>query len=197
MKINFSGDVKHHMSRLIIASLLLFLFFVPLPANSQEVSAPEVRLNNNEISITFSLNLGAKHIKEVKDGIDKELKLYIDLFKVWKVWPDEFVLGKVITRTLKSDPIKGEYVATSLSGNVLVERRFRSFESMVSWTLSVRDLKLASTRELEPGQYFVRVTAESKIRKLPPVIGHFIIFVSENEFKIKKDSAIFAIEGNK
>jgi hypothetical protein len=107
------------------------------------------------------------------------------------------VLGKVFARTLKSDPIKGEYVATSLNVNVLTERRFRSFDSMLNWTLSVKDLKLANTREIEPGQYFVRITAESKIRKLPPVIGYFIIFVSENEFKIRKDSGIFAIEGNR
>jgi hypothetical protein len=50
-------------------------------------------------------------------------------------------------------------------------------------------------RELEPGQYFVRVTVESKIRKLPPVIGYLFIFVSENEFKIVRDSALFPIEG--
>jgi hypothetical protein len=185
------------MSRFIIASLLLFLLFLPLSANCQEISGPEVKLNNNDIYVTFSLNLDAKHIREIKEGIDKELKMYIDLFRVWRVWPDEFVLGKVFTRTLKSDPIKGEYVATSLIGNVLTERRFRSFDSMLNWTLSVKDLKLANTREIEPGQYFVRITAESKIRKLPPVIGYFIIFVSENEFKIRKDSGIFAIEGNR
>jgi len=50
-------------------------------------------------------------------------------------------------------------------------------------------------REIEPGQYFVRVTIESKIRKLPPVIGYLLIFLSENEFKIVKDSGFFAIEG--
>jgi hypothetical protein len=184
------------MSRFIAASLLFSLLTLPLPANSQEISGPEVKQSNNDIFVTFSLKLDVKHVNEIRDGIDKELKLYIDLFKVWKAWPDEFVLGKVFTRTLKSDPIKGEYVATSLSGNVLTERRFRSFESMMNWTLSVKDLKLASTRELEPGQYFVRITAESKIRKLPPVIGYFMIFVSENEFKIKKDSATFAVGGS-
>lgn len=168
---------------------------LPLPANCQEISGPEVKLNNDDIYVTFSLKLDEKHVKEIREGIDKELILYIDLFKVWDAWPDEFVLGKVFSRTLKSDPIKGEYVATSLSGNVLTERRFRSFESMLRWTLSVKDLKLANTRELEPGKYFVRITAESKIRRLPPVIGYFMIFVSENEFKIRKDSAVFAVGG--
>jgi hypothetical protein len=66
---------------------------------------------------------------------------------------------------------------------------------MISWALSVRDMKLANIREIEPGEYFVRVTIESKIRKLPPVIGYLFIFLSENEFKIVKDSGVFVIEG--
>ena len=59
---------------------------------------------------------------------------------------------------------------------------------MLQWALSVSNLKLANVSDLEPGVYFVRATIESRIRKLPPVIGYFIIFLPENEFKIKKDS---------
>jgi hypothetical protein len=66
---------------------------------------------------------------------------------------------------------------------------------MIRWTLSVKDMKLTNIREIEAGQYFVRVTVESKIRKLPPVIGYLFIFVSENEFKVVKDSGVFTIEG--
>jgi hypothetical protein len=83
----------------------------------------------------------------------------------------------------------------SNDGTVLVEKRFKSFESMLDWAISFRDLKLTNTRELESGQYFVRVIVESKIRKLPPVIGYLFIFVSENEFRLIKDSGYLAIEG--
>jgi hypothetical protein len=48
-------------------------------------------------------------------------------------------------------------------------------------------------RDLEPGTYFVRVTVQSKIRKLPPVIGYFMVFLPENEFEIRKDSAYFSV----
>ncbi len=64
---------------------------------------------------------------------------------------------------------------------------------MLQWALSVSNLKLANARDLEPGVYFVRITIESRIRKLPPVIGYFIIFLPENEFKIKKDSPFITI----
>ena len=90
------------------------------------------------------------------------------------------------------DPVKKEYIATSNDGTTLVQKRFKSFESMTNWALSINDLKLANLRELEPGVYFVRVTAESKIRKLPPVIGYFMIFSPETEFKTVKDSFRFS-----
>ncbi len=149
---------------------------------------PEVKLHDGEIYVTTSLSLDENHLQELSNGITKELRFYIDLFRVWKVWPDEFVVGKFFIRTLKSDPVKMEYAATSSDGSTLIHKRFKTLESMVKWALSVNDLKLANTRDLEPGEYFVRVTAESKIRKLPPVIGYFMIFLPENEFKIKKDS---------
>ena len=167
----------------------------PAISEGQVIAGPEVRLVSNDIHVSFTLNLGDKSLEELKQGIDKELKIYIDLFRVWKVWPDEFVLGKTYTRTLKADPIKKEYVSTSLDGNTLIERRFKSFESMITWALSVKDMKLTNTREIEAGQYFVRITIESKVRKLPPVIGYLFLFVSENEFKVVKDSGFFAIEG--
>ena len=184
------------MSRLYIIFFLLITLF-PVFSEAQVIAGPEVKLVNNDIYVSFALNLADKNLQEIKSGIDKELKISIDLFRIWKVWPDEFVLGKLSVRTLKADPVKKEYVATVLEGNTLIEKRFKSFESMISGTLSVRDMKLTNIREMDPGEYFVRVTIESKIRKLPPVIGYFLIFLSENEFKLVKDSSVFAIEGAK
>lgn len=185
------------MVRILLTTALFLSVLIPTVTEGQEISGPEVRLADNDVYVSFSLVPGAKYIGEIREGIDKELKLYIDLFRVWKVWPDEFVLGKFYSKRMKVDPIKKEYVATAFEGNVIIERRFRSFETMLAWTLSVKDLKLTNTRELDPGQYFVRITAESKIRNLPPMIRQFFVFISENEFKIRKDSGVFVIEGGK
>jgi hypothetical protein len=175
--------------------LFIIALLMPLSSESQTISGPNVKLVNNDLYVTLSLGLENKIVEAMRNGVDKELKFYIDLFKVWRVWPDEFVLGKAYIRTVKADAIKKEFIATSNDGSVLIERRFKSFESMLDWTITFKDLKLTNTRELEPGEYFVRVTVESKIRKLPPVIGYLFIFVSENEFRIMKDSSHFAIEG--
>jgi hypothetical protein len=183
------------MSRLYIIFFLLITLIFPVLSEAQVISGPEVKVVNNDIHVSFSLNLEDKKLQEIRSGIDKELKIAVDLFRIWRVWPDEFVLGKLSVRTLKADPVKKEYVATSLEGNTLIEKRFKSFESMIGGALSVKDMKLTNIRAIDPGEYFVRVTIESRIRRLPPVIGYLFIFVSENEFKIVKDSGVFVIEG--
>ena len=174
----------------IICHLLLSNSF----SSASEIIGPEVKLQDSEIHVTTALSLDENHIRELRNGIKKEFRFYIDIFRTWKMWPDEFVVGKIFVRNLKCDPVKMEYIATSGDGSTLIEKRFKSFESMVRWAMSVNNLKLANTRELEPGVYFIRVTVESKIRKLPLVIrDFFIIPISENEFKIKNDSLIFNV----
>ena len=110
------------------------------------------------------------------------------------MWPDEFITGRFLEKTLTCDPVKGEYLATSYNGSVVIEKRFKSFESMLDWALSVQDMQLRSLKDLEPGNYYVRVSVESKIRKLPPVIGYFMIFLPENEFTVEKNSRIFSVK---
>jgi len=188
--------ISKRFSKLFTFHLLLITCYLLLSislSSGAEITGTEVKLKDNEIYVTTALSLDENQIQELRNGIAKEFRFYIDIFRLWKMWPDEFVLGKLFVRTLKCDPVKTEYIATSSDGSTLIEKRFKSFESMVRWAVSINDLKLVNTRELEPGVYFVRVTVESKIRKLPPVIGYFMIFLSENEFKIKKDSSPFNI----
>ncbi|MBI5075694.1 MAG: DUF4390 domain-containing protein [Nitrospirae bacterium] len=185
------------MSRIFSIVIFVIALLHPLVSESQTLSGPEVKRVNSDLFVSFSLSLDEKGLDAIRGGVDKELKFYVDLFRIWKIWPDEFVLGKAYVKTLKVDPIKKEYVATSSDGSLLIEKRFKSFESMMAWVVVFKDLKLTNIRELEPGQYFVRITVESKIRNLPPVIGYLFIFVSENEFRIMKDSTVFAIDGSR
>lgn len=177
----------------LIFSLLTFLLLSYLPAGGVEIAGPEVKVQDNEIRVTTSLVLDDQIMQELQNGMTKEFRFYVDLFRLWKMWPDEFVLDRSFVKTLKSDPVKKEYIASSGDGNVLIQKRFKSLESMIQWALSINDLKLANMRELEPSVYYVRVTVESRIRQKPPVIGYFMIFLPENEFKIKKDSTLISV----
>jgi hypothetical protein len=158
---------------------------------ASELSGIDLRVGDAEIRVSGSLRPDAKSMEDLTRGLTKELNFYIDLFRVWKVWPNEFVLGRKIVRSLKSDPIKREYVATSAEGNVQTEKRFRNLDSMVEWALTLNDIQLTPTAGLEPGEYFVKVSVESFIRKLPPVIGYLLFFVPEKEFSLSRNSTVF------
>ncbi len=190
-------------SRYIQYKLLPFFFLLsfcsaqilfPKTSCSYQLSPVSVNIiSNNEISVAGSLGVDSKFAEDLNDGMSKELVFYIDLFRIWKVWPDEFITGKKITRTLKSDPIKREYVAVSIEGNTTVEKRFKDIESMLSWSLSFKDARIYSIRDFEAGKYFVKVTVESAKKKLPPIIGYFLFFVSEKEFSTSRDSLLFQL----
>jgi hypothetical protein len=175
----------------LTSSLMMFCTYSW--AGDTQIIGPQVTFQDNQIHVTASLSLNEKSLQELRNGVTKELTFNIDLFRVWKMWPDEFVTGKFFVRTLKTDPVTAEYKAKSTDGNTMVQKKFKSFESMLQWALLINDVKLANIRDLEQGSYFVRVTVESKIRKLPPVIGYFMIFLPENEFKIEKDSPYFPL----
>lgn len=183
-----------------VSFLLLFLF-MPLGlaqiAEPAEISAPDTLLQENNIVVSSGLALNDKELGDLKNGISKEIVFYVDLFRVWSNWPDEFVLGKSVTRTLKCDPIRKEYVATSFDGLTLTEKRFKGCDTLYAWALGVKDMRLTNTSELDAGKYFVRVTAESRLRRLPPVIGYLFFFVRETEFKISADSKVFEAGGRR
>lgn len=176
------------MARTILSLAFLSLFLMSLNASGAEIIGPDVRVMNDEILVSTGVALDEKNIDDLKNGISKEITFYIDLFRVWRMWPDEFIAGKKIVKTLRADFIKKEYSATTFDGSTLIEKRFKRFDSMLDWALTMKDLKFIKIRELQLSDYYVKVTVESRLRQLPPVIGHLLFFVPEKDFKFSKDS---------
>lgn len=177
---------------LFITILLTQISFVS-SAHSSQINDVSVIINNNELFVTTSLTPESKFIEDILGGISKEIIIYIDLFRVWKIWPDEFVRGKKITRILKSDPIKREYYALNFDGNIRTEKRFKDSDSMISWAFNISDYRLTNIKDLDTGKYFVKVTIESHIKHLPPLLGYFLFFIPEKEFSLSKNSIKFMI----
>lgn len=188
----WNQDMKSKICFCVLCGLFCLLF-LPSASECAEITKLDVAVEENIIQVSTAVSLDEKHLAELRNGIKKEVRFYIDIFKMWNVWPDEFIIGKFSKRTIQYDPVKTEYIATSNDGHKLIEKRFTSFESMVKWALSIHQLELVIPQDLEPGAYFIRVTVVSKIRKLPPVLRDLLIFIPENEFKIKKDSPVFYI----
>ncbi len=178
-------------SRLFIFTFLLFSLTIAGSAFSAQVLGPNVKVREGNIVVSTGLQLNPNHIEEIKKGVPKEINFYIDLFQSWDNWPDEFVLGTTITRTLKCDPVKNEFIGTSLSPTHHEERRFKSCESLISWALTIPEVWLTNINELAPGEYFVHIKAESRLRRLPPFINLLFFFVREVEFTVEEDSPHF------
>jgi len=178
----------------------LLLFFVILavtcPATSvfsSEIAAVSIKQVNSEIFVTTALQPDQKFIEDLNSGLSKEIVFYIDLFRYWKLWPDEFVLGQRIVRILQIDPIKRECIGTNIEGNIKTLKRFKDLDSMIAWAANITDLKLTNVKVLEADDYYVKVTVESNLKKLPAVVGYLLFFVPSKEFSIQKDSSAFRI----
>jgi len=184
------------MIRKLAIFILLIVLFPGLSvaeAQHAQVQGPNVKVREGSILVSTGLSLGKDYISDIKKGVPKEINFYIDLFRAWEPWPDEFVLGTTVSRTLKCDPVKKEFTASSVSSTENVERRFKSCDSMIQWALSVPEAWLPNISELAPGEYFVRVTAESRLRRLPPFINLMFFFVREVEFSVQEDSPKFPL----
>jgi hypothetical protein len=179
------------------AFLFLFAMLAAIcPATSvfsSEIATVSVTQANSEIFVTTALQPDPKFIEDLNNGLSKEIVFYIDLFRHWKLWPDEFVLGQKIVRVLQIDPIKREYVGSDIEGNVKTIRRFKDLDSMIVWAINIVDLKLTNVKVLEPDEHYVKVTVESSLKKLPAVVGYLLFFVPSKEFSISRDSAAFKI----
>lgn len=184
------------MARYFLTSLVLAAAFLvaPLKAGAAQLEGPLIALNGDNIVLNSTLTLNEKQVGDISKGISKEVVFYIDLYRVWKSWPDEFVAGITVTRTLSCNPVKNEFVATSLEGNVLREKRFGNCEDLLRWTLNLEGVTVANSRELEPAEYYAKLTAESRIRKLPPVVGYLLFFVKEKEFRVKAVSDMLELK---
>lgn len=187
-----TGLFQARVSLLVSFVLFVSVFLLADLSLAAEISVVNTRLNNNELFIAATVRPDPKFTENMDEGMTKEFVFYIDLFRVWNVWPDEFVTGRKLVKILKSDPIKREHIATSVDGNVSIEKRFKDTEAMINWAMSIPELKFTNVKELEPGVYYVRITVESHVRKLPPVIGHLLFFVKEKD-SIFRNSATFQL----
>lgn len=174
---------------------VIFCAYLTLTASAAnaEIIGPAIKIQNNNIMI----GTGFSNIKEIenaiKSGVEKEIVFTIELFREWNFWPDEFVQARKIKKTIKYDNLRGQYRIASHDGTVVKERYLKEFNDLKEWLFTVKDVNLINVKELEQGKYFVRVVVESKSRKIPPVIGFFMLFIPETETSLAKKSPAFVV----
>ncbi len=183
------------LNRYIISALIALTILLAAAANSSaEVYGPNVKIRDNTILVSTGMNLDQKSIDEITKGVSKEIVFYVDLFRQWRWWPDEFVIGISVSQALRCDPVKKEYSAVSIRGGKEIKKRFESCEQLINWTMSLPDEKLANIAVLDKeAKYYVVTTVESRIKRIPSFIKKVLFFVSDTEFKVKGKSETFVV----
>jgi hypothetical protein len=135
----------------------------------------------------------------IRNGFEKEITFYIEIYRKWSFWPDEFILSKKVQKTIKYDELKKMYYTTSYDGLYLEEKVFDDYERMKAWISKIGDIKAIPLGLLNPkATYFIRVKAESKFKRLPPLIENLLFFITTADFETPwKRSTYFSLRGNK
>lgn len=189
-----------------ILKFLIFSFFIILTptlvyGKGEQMSDVIVTQGDDALIVSSTL-LGcfSKDFEDaIRNGFEKEITFYIEIYRRWSFWPDEFILSKKIQKTIKYDVMKKIYYTSSYDGLYLEEKVFDDHEIMKIWVSKITDVKVTPLSLFNPkATYFVRIKAESKFKKLPPILENLLFFITTTDFETPwKRSAYFSLRGNK
>lgn len=171
---------------------IIFLFYFYNDALSIEDVNLFIQNKANKIEVNVQIIPSESFISEFKEGLNKNIMILIDLYRKWSIIPNEFVWGVQIKREFISNPIKEEFIIKSYDVNIIKEKRFKSWQDAIEWGMKI-DSIIIDTKDLEKGKYYVKVTVESNIKKLPSIFEHLLFFIPKHEKKISKESEILRL----
>jgi hypothetical protein len=195
MRSNISLQRAMSPARKALAAVLVLsaLLFMPSLALSSDITTLTFRQVKNDIIINTSLQFDQKMIDDLNTGLSKEIVFSIDLFRRHKLWPNESVTGRSIVKILQSNPIKREYVGTSIEGNIKTVKRFRDISSMIAWGVHIEEFRLENITPEPDGDYFIRVAIESRLHTMPAVVGYILFFLPTREFSVSRETPVFKL----
>jgi hypothetical protein len=176
--------------------VLLFtsaVLFMPVQGNTSDITTINFRQADRDLIVNAFLQFDQKIIEDINEGLPKEIIFSVDLMKSRKLWPNDIVKSVVIVKSLQSNPIKREYIGTLIQGREKKVRRFKDVSSLITWGCSIEELKLPDIDIEENGEYFIRVSAESRMLALPAVVDYLLFFLPTKEFNVSKDTYLFKL----
>jgi len=151
----------------------------------------------NNIIVNLSVAGAAELESAIKSGIKKEINFTVELIRQWRFWPDEFVVSKKIRKIVNYDNLREQYWASSFDGVIFMERQFENYQMMRDWIFTVNAVNIANVKELDQGDYYIRIVVESKTINPVPVMGLLIHLIPEVEMSLAKESQPFFIGDRK
>jgi hypothetical protein len=195
IKINFQDNVKKYMRKLLL--ILSCAFFLLFLGSSSYALTPNItgylQTVNNDIVVNIAVANATELEATIKSGIEKEIVFTMELIRVWKFWPDEFVVSKKIRKTIKYDNLRDQFWTSSFDGINRTNKKFKNYGQVRNWIFSVSEINIANIRELEPARYYIRVIVESRSIDRLPVMGLLTLLVPEVDMTIARESEPFPI----
>lgn len=179
---------------ILLFSLSSLLTVTLASAATPSIIGPDMEIVDNNIIVNLSIDNVAELEDTIRSGIKKEIVFTVELLRVWRFWADEYVVSKRITKVIKYDNLREQYLASTDNGIITVDNHFKDYNSMKDWIFTVNGVNLANIRELEPDSYYLRIVVESKSIEQLPVIGYMMHFIPEVEMTLAKESEPFVVE---
>ena len=184
-------------SFILLFAAYLFLSAIQAHAAAPRIIGPDMRIVDNNIIVSISIDNFKDLEKTIKAGIKKEIIFTAELIRAWNLWPDEFIVSKKFEKVIKYDNLRNRYLASSFDGITRVQKKFKNYDEMRDWIFSVNTFNLANTNGLEPSNYYIRIVVESKSLDQIPLLGILTNFIPAVEMSLAKESASFMVGDNK
>jgi len=177
----------------IIGFIIFLLFYFPYTAFAIENITMQFTKTDNSLLVDLQIIPSEEFKDDFKNGLSKNIVILIELYKKWSIIPDEFISGTQIQKIMISDPIKDEFIIKSIEGEILKEKRFKNYQEALNWALNIETVKIGGIDKLPGGKYYIKVTVQSNIKKLPSVLEHLLFFIPRYEKKITIESKSFTL----
>ena len=122
---------KNSFLRAILPLSLAIALFLPFNARATQINSLSVSVKGDNIFVSSKLVLDDALIKDLRAGIEKDLVFYVDLFRHWSSWPDEYILGVKIERDVSCDSVKGEYMITTHVSGSAEQTRYGNCDDLI------------------------------------------------------------------
>lgn len=178
---------------LLISCIIFLMADTAGAATGPEMIGPEMQIVDSNIMVSMQVRNVAELESHIRSGVEKSVIFTIELLRVWKFWPDEFVVSKRIERAVRYDNLRDQYRVSSFDGITRSDRYFTDYEPAKDWIFTIRKVNLAHVKELDPGTYYIRIVLESKSLEQLPLIGFLMHVIPEVEMSLARESEPFII----
>lgn len=183
-------------SFILLFALSLFLATIPAHAATPRIIGPDIRVIDNIIIVSLSIDNFQELETAIKAGIKKEIVFTAELLRSWNLWPDEFIVSKKFEKVIKYDNLRDQYLVSSYDGITRVQNKFKDYDKLRYWIFNANTFNLANTKGLDPSNYYIRIVVESKSLDQIPLLGFLINFIPAVEMSLAKESEHFWVGDN-